>query len=518
MKRKLLKTLKILGFIAITLVTLVALALAIENYRGKRAWEACRAELAARGEVLDWAALVPPPVPDDQNFWKTPVLLPLTDLVVDPATGFRRLRDTNAPAAISRLFSGFDSTAGLNLGSWRLGQATDLGAMQTALRRETNPSHPDLKRLLATPPGLPYADVLALIAVQAAPLEEVRTALTRPYARIGFPVEQGGGGLLEPLGPLKQFARAFQRRAVANLAAGNVDAAASDVMAGLRLAQTLESEPILIATLVEYAAFEAAIQPLWEGLARRQWQEPQLRALEAELARFNFVAGLARTYRFERAYALALLDGWRRRPAQQDAADADAAQAFNVGPSRFPSGWICLTQVGFTRLYQDLLLPVLDTNRVVIDAPRADGLLKQANAQFAGWQPYHTLVRALVPAVARVWQKGAQAQTTVNLARIAIGLERFRQTEGSFPERLDELAPRFLARVPLDVVVGQPHHYRRETPDRYVLYSVGLNLKDDGAHVAVTKTGQPNVSAIEGDWVWWSGLRETAASEAPAGK
>ena len=43
-----------------------------EDWRGKRAWEICKVGLKAKGEVLDWNAHIPPPVPDDQNFFKAP--------------------------------------------------------------------------------------------------------------------------------------------------------------------------------------------------------------------------------------------------------------------------------------------------------------------------------------------------------------------------------------------------------------------------------------------------------------
>jgi len=59
-------------FVLACLVTLVALFYAVENWRGKRAWDQCKRELEAKGEVLDWAAYIPPPVPDDQNIFKAP--------------------------------------------------------------------------------------------------------------------------------------------------------------------------------------------------------------------------------------------------------------------------------------------------------------------------------------------------------------------------------------------------------------------------------------------------------------
>ncbi len=54
------------------IIVLVAAFYAEENWRGKRAWERCRRDLEARGEVLDWNAYVPAPVPDEQNIFKAP--------------------------------------------------------------------------------------------------------------------------------------------------------------------------------------------------------------------------------------------------------------------------------------------------------------------------------------------------------------------------------------------------------------------------------------------------------------
>ena len=61
-----------LVFVFLGLAVLAALFYAEENWRGKRAWEKCKAELEAKGAVLDWDKYIPPAVPDDQNFFKAP--------------------------------------------------------------------------------------------------------------------------------------------------------------------------------------------------------------------------------------------------------------------------------------------------------------------------------------------------------------------------------------------------------------------------------------------------------------
>lgn len=54
------------------LVTLIAGFYVEENVRGKYAWKNFKSGWEAKGERFDLASIVPPPVPDDQNFAATP--------------------------------------------------------------------------------------------------------------------------------------------------------------------------------------------------------------------------------------------------------------------------------------------------------------------------------------------------------------------------------------------------------------------------------------------------------------
>jgi hypothetical protein len=116
----------------------------------------------------------------------------------------------------------------------------------------------------------------------------------------------------------------------------------------------------------------------------------------------------------------------------------------------------------------------------------------------------------LLPALGNAVKKFARAQSSVDLARVAIALERYRLAHGEYPESLDALAPQFVAKVPHDVIGGQssqgsgsagrPLHYRRTSDGQFVLYSVGWNETDDGGVVGLTKGGAADIS--KGDWVW----------------
>src|SRR5436190_1368595 len=59
--------------VLIILITLVALFYAVEDWRGRRAWQTFKREREAQGERFDFAGLVPPPVPPEQNMFETPL-------------------------------------------------------------------------------------------------------------------------------------------------------------------------------------------------------------------------------------------------------------------------------------------------------------------------------------------------------------------------------------------------------------------------------------------------------------
>ncbi len=75
-----------------------------------------------------------------------------------------------------------------------------------------------------------------------------------------------------------------------------------------------------------------------------------------------------------------------------------------------------------------------------------------------------------------------------------------RLVHGSFPESLDALAPQFIAKVPHDLIGGEPLKYRRAADGAFMLYSVGWNEKDDGG-VALTFGKSSELNKDKGDWV-----------------
>ena len=105
MRRKL----KFVLFGFLVLITLVALAWAVENWRGYHAWKKYRQEWEAKGEVFEMAKLIPPGVPEEKNFAMTPLLKPLLQYTI--GSNFMVWLDTNGLERVEH------TGAGLRAGS-----------------------------------------------------------------------------------------------------------------------------------------------------------------------------------------------------------------------------------------------------------------------------------------------------------------------------------------------------------------------------------------------------------------
>jgi hypothetical protein len=99
------------------------------------------------------------------------------------------------------------------------------------------------------------------------------------------------------------------------------------------------------------------------------------------------------------------------------------------------------------------------------------------------------------------FQRTAVCQNGANQAMVACALERYRLGFGKYPASEDDLVPKFVNTVPLDVCDGKPLKYRVRSEGQFLLYSVGWNEQDDGG-MAFFKPGGSETDPNKGDWVW----------------
>lgn len=102
----------------------------------------------------------------------------------------------------------------------------------------------------------------------------------------------------------------------------------------------------------------------------------------------------------------------------------------------------------------------------------------------------------------RLYQLVVRHEAARRATRLMVALNRFKAERGQYPERLSELAPTYIAELPPDPFGAPSFGYRREAPDRYTLYSLGVDGKDDGGVAGHTDQGTPKRFSDHGDDIY----------------
>lgn len=528
------------------LITLFALAHAVENWRGHHAWRKFQQQAAAQGERFDLVSIIPPAVSDAENFAMAPIFEGVRN-EMDPEwrrahagpSGF--IHEHRLKLSPYRTNGG---SADVSLGGWQKAERTDLRAWQTYYRTpKKSPDHeiyaeglprgmlpesdappggqpvapvrlsPEAHAAvyefpIAPQPQSPAADVLLALSKFDPAVEELREASRRPHSRFPVRYEDGFNMLLPHLAYLRGCGQLLALRALAELDAGQPERALADVKLSLRLVDSVRTEPILISHLVRIALIHIALHPIWEGLTDHRWTDAQLVALEAELARLDFLEDYQTAMRGERVCSIWAVDYLRRErdPTVLDVTASYGTRSAETSLKKLilsvavPGGWFDQNKVMMGRLHLELFKPAVNLQERTVSPTNLRRLNETLEQHFARRTPYNFFSSLLLPALGKAAERFARAQVCVDLARVACALERHRLAHGQFPQNLDALVPQFIPKLPHDVINGQPLKYRRTDDGQFLLYSIGWNESDDSGEIALTKNG--NADWSKGDWVW----------------
>ncbi|HWW00557.1 MAG TPA: hypothetical protein VNZ64_12735 [Candidatus Acidoferrum sp.] len=500
-------------FVVVCLVTLIALAYAEENWRGKHAWQKYLSESEAKGEKFNLASLAPAPVPDEKNFALTPLLKPATDFTQGP-TGVV-WHDTNGLARLDKikadLSPGRNTNDHLVLGSVEKGTLADVSACGEFYRGNTNyPQAPTTATAVET--------ILVALGKFDPELKELReAAAARPHSRfpIHYEAEPPWGILLPHLARMKGLTTLCQMHAMAELDTGRAAEAFEDLKLGLRLSDSIRDEPLLIDHLVRIATLAIDLQTVREGLYRHAWTDGQLAELETRLASLDLMSEYQLAMRGERACEVGGLEflrrqGFRSNPMDYLGSDEGGSSSTSTPPlNPIPSGWFYQNMLTISRMFQSFMIPIVDERAHRVFPEVAENGVRTLGKMRTG--PYTIFAKLLLPALGKAMQRTARMQTYVDAANVACALERYRLANGKLPDALEALAPAFIARIPNDVIDGKALRYRVKADGGYVLYSVGWNQTDDGGELAWKERNKetPTVDFTQGDWVWLMPARKS---------
>jgi hypothetical protein len=505
--------LRLYGWLGVGLISLVLLFYAEEAWRGKRAWVDLMIDLKHRGDSIELSSVVPPPVPDEQNFVQAPGVAKLLGYgQVEPARssrgGFFCGPPERWPAA-----------------SWALGQATDLRAWQKYFRQPPVPGSPhwdEHEEPLSFPtpqePGEPAADVLVALSCFDTNLAILRSAAGRPFAH--FPVEYAKGywalyegGVRFPKDTFLGAANVLSLRASAELAQNQAELALGDILLALRLGDTLRQEPFAVAHYTRAEMFMRTLQPVWEGLAGHKWNTAQLAVLQERFSAMTWRSDFRACARGE---TLLLLDAINQVQAffeHRHSAFGDRLATQTKADERlviwlvsalYPTGWLYQDKVWLYRYYEQHERELSKTGFREASRQQLLAALRRATDPQVVIQGYPKL-----SAVYEESDKAVYFDTVCQQVKTACALERYRLDKGSYPVSLNALLPAYLAQVPQDILdpSDSPLRYSSREHKSYELYSVGWNRQDDRAQPSPVEKDWRGTQRLfprltKGDWVW----------------
>lgn len=484
------------------------------DYRGKQAWRETQQQFAREGETLDFRALLPAAIPDDQNFCAIPLLRNIAANEDDKSAVGAEGRINRAK--LTRLF---ETSVTLKSARARPGLAKgigeDFGKTAAAMRTEGNWPMPESSGDWARDVnvGLSHWDSgIAELAVgldrpgaQWTPAFSAKE-LKRPYVLIEIP----------HLVVILKLQQGLSFRAAAAGVAGDLPKALQSLRISKRLALACLDEPLLINALIAQAIESLSIHAVWEICRARHGVMEDWAHLEGLNSEYGLKQLMLRTHRGELAAsadtALSLREyrngimlqhclPWSAPLAvigsSASRLDRGLAKVLLVAPPGSFEGTAANFVDGsvrhFVRPLRDADWPDFINSERALRECMESGCRPWSLTNLSSGGSYLPFVNSMTHTV--------YTQVIMDQATVACALERIWLVRGSYPDSLEGLTLANGQPLPLDASTGQPMHYRRTEDGRYVLWANGPDGEDNNAFRG-TNTSSPAQIDYLGDWVW----------------
>lgn len=480
--------LKAVFFVLAGLLTFCALRVSWISYSGRQEWAKTKAELLAKGEKLSLTELIPPPIPDEQNFFADPMWQELADLTeADWSEGLilqpRLPRKEQMVYELTRPFTA-EERRKLETNFPEFGPLKDETAPGTLAATVWPQAAGNAKHRQRA-----AEFILAATAHTKSILSRLETLAERPDAQFPIAYELGRHAPLSHDVVLSQAARLLQWRAWAELTLGRTDRSQRDILTIFRLAEKIRAEPFLFSAFIRTGILRHGLFVIDTGIQSHAWSAEQLRSFEVCLDRIDVLPQFIQALRGERGMLNQLIESDRWPGFLQ----AMAARTFLNTIHNGAGALDAVLFSGYLRLYSHAFL-ASDQNFAnrsfqkwieAFSAAPQHGLdpndFLDLEAQGISSQDPVELFTHLLSADTLAPIGGApcrvvEAQNGIIQTRLACALERYRLENGSYPETLQALMPEYLSALPLDIISRRPMNYRRLQPEDFRLWSAGWHL------------------------------------------
>jgi hypothetical protein len=267
---------------------------------------------------------------------------------------------------------------------------------------------------------------------------------------------------------------------------GDPNGATRAIEAALRVACSLDQEPIMVSHLVHMEGVSWAAAALEWALNAAAFPEEQLARLNRVFSGIHANDGLVRAVVGHRCLLLGsfekpqILSGQQHFPKPPPAALLEAYAAVGLAAQE---GTIFLDDMEeWLRIAQ---LPAFQRPAAI-------------RAQEAHYERSRKgVLRGLLDPRSMPAMMGYDLKHVAQfeVAKTLLAVERYRLAHAKLPETLDQLVPDYLAAVPADPFDGAPLRYRRLNRG-FVVYSVGEDGKDDGGKKPPSAAGRESEASV----------------------
>jgi hypothetical protein len=531
------------GAYAVIGLVMFALTIAVlygeENWRGKRAWEAYKARVEAEGKSLDWQALIPEPVPDQENIFKAPgmeafikgnapsslserigrvndrartfetnnVLVARVTVLLEnepaaSATG-AAISVEQAASAINQRGKVMSGSSGIMLFT---GKILTEGPLDLTVKGQTKSILKEFEQRVKDfgiretegrnievflKSGVPAEAYLKAFEAEKAAFDELAAAIKRPFARLPGDYSVPFSFPIQNFVAMRTLAQTLGQAAQSYILLHNPEEALKSVTLIHESQRMITANPArksmtLVAAMIHVAINGLYVSVIEDGERLGVWRDSDYATLQKQFASIELLPLVSDSFKSEHIGVIHLC---LTSPLSK-VFDFDKPTKWKF--DLLPKGWMYQNIVRYGELMEEQIKALEST------LPRIDpDIVKQAQEHLENeldrFSPYIFVARVAIPNTRKAFRTASKNQTYIQLGQVACGLERFRIAHGKFPEKLDQLSPQFLKSMPQDIINGTSPIYSRRENETYLLYSAGWNQKDDGGK---------ELPDGEGDWVW----------------
>ena len=491
--------------LVVGLITLVALAWAIENWRGARAFEKELATLKSKGEPVDLNDFQHSQIPGEQNLAMIPLFRDYVPYKLKDGPKYWKWKVSESQV----LLPGFMT---IGMSSFFRTELVTHERTVSYFEKLIEEAHAqaDILPFDIKQPGVSDVDWLLSVLDYYRPIRETveKELSSRPYFALPKKQKEPHETKFHAYAKFKVLNLHFASLAALSLEKGDADAAFHWVEKANNFSRSIEKDPFALGRLVRLASHGVILNPIWQGLLQHQWSEKHLEYFQTYYESLDCLKGLDKVYQSERAGKLAWCQEGQTAPSEDaDSIFYTSEQARKV--QWIPSGWHKMLGVQYSRMIQ-----------IQIDGLRQSRPIDPSTFLLAFKQCQDWIESSLVNRVLgsnplittqgswRLQQRWVN-QTQFSMIPIVCALERYRIKNHCYPETLQELEPAYIDPLPKDPILGGDFKYHLIEDGDFRLYSIGWNAKDDGGtpYQTVTENRITRYQYDQNDWVWpWPGM------------